>query len=238
MTTDFRTHKDRLATDDAYRARFGLSPVEPSETMRRNGAKALADITAIAPPDPLLAAAGALIDQADAALQAREQHPAVAGDTIDPDLFIRVDQLDRLRLELDRLSKELKAAVEEDQEVLVDEYRRVGTGLFELGGRVGTLGSQIWARKIAEDITGTDVVDALRADGLAHLVKPESYHGGQLSAYVRRLEEEGQPIPPHLAEVIEAYEVWRVGYTTRRATRAQRRRDGVPSSVLDGASEG
>lgn len=257
MKINFSEHKRLLATDDAYRRRFGLSPLNGSENVRiivddsrallpseidemrreREGAKALADIALIAPPDPMVTAANAAVEQAYALLTAREQRPALTSNQIDAELFTRVDQLNVLRRELDRLSKALKVAADEDEEVLVDMYLQAGTGLFEQGGRVGTLANKLWARKVGEDVTGQDVAAALRADGLEHLVTPESYHNGQLSAYLRRLDEDGQPIPPHLAEVIEAYETKGIGYTTRRATRAQRRRDGAPSSVLDGASK-
>lgn len=231
--TDFATHKQLLATDDNYRAKLGLPPL--------NGAPGPAP--APAPPaadDALHHAAQEMLDTAQAALEnARTDNGLFASLTggIDNGLFARIDVLDGLRKDLDRMSKAIKAQVEADQEVLVDMYLSAGTSVYEQGGRVGTLTNQIYARKVDESVTGNDVARALVADGLEHLVQPESYNASQLSAYLRGLDEEHKPIPPHLAEVIEAYETWRVGYTTRRPTRAQRRRDTGPGSVLGGASQ-
>lgn len=230
--TDFATHKQLLATDDTYRQKLGLPPL--------NGDGNTHDPRAPLSPefdnDPLRHTAQHMLDTAQTALSAA-QNVTVGTDGIDSALFTRIDELNQLRLDLDRMSAALKEQVEADQEVLSAMYLSAGTSVYEQNGRVGTLGSKLYARKVDESVTGNDVARALIADGLEHLVQPESYNASQLSAYLRNLDDEGKPIPPHLATVIEAYETWRVGYTTRRITRAQRRRDGGPSPVLDGASQ-
>jgi hypothetical protein len=237
--SDFATHRRLLNTDDTYRAKFGLGPVPVS-----NGAAPAAASAATtrngAPPlsDPLVSTANDALERATAALAAAQVAQASStASGIDRSLFTGTDQLDQLRKELERVARAITVQVESDQERLVDMYVQTGTGLIEIDGRVGTLGSKIWARKIDEATTGEDVAGALVASGLAHLVTPPSYNSSQLSAYLRDLDEAGQPIPGPLAEVIEAYEKWRVGFTTRRATRAQRRMNGAPSSVVDGASQ-
>lgn len=233
--TDFATHRRLLETDNAYRAKLGLGPLsrlkEASAAVTRisNGFPAA---------DPLITATEQLIETAQAALT--DAATAPVADTsagIDGALFVRIDHLSELRKELKRLSDAISAEIEAGQEQLVEMYTHAGTGLIEIGGRVGTLGSQIWARKVDESVTSEDVAAALRADGLGHLVSPESYNSSRLSAFLRDLDEENKPIPPHLAQVIEANERWRVGFTTRRATRAQRRLNGASSSVVDGASD-
>jgi hypothetical protein len=240
--TDFRTHKQRLETDDDYRRSLGL-PSLNGDLVRVivDGSRALTSDEldrvdeAMLAADPLVASAHSALAKATTALM---DIPApYHGNGVDPALFRRLDTLNRLRLELKRVVDELKVAADEANDELVEQYQRLGTNEIEYSGRFGKLSNQIWARKVDESVTGEDVADALRADGLGHLVTPESYNSSQLSAYLRELDEAGQPIPPHLAQVIEANEKWRVGFTTRRATRAQRRMAGVRSSVVDGASE-
>lgn len=233
--TDFATHRRLLDTDNAYRAKLGLGPLSRLET----ASAAITNVSNGFPTaDPLITATEQLIETAQAALTDAATAPvgdASAG--IDGALFVRIDRLSELRKELKRLSDAIGAEIEAGQEQLVEMYTHAGTGLIEIGGRVGTLGSQIWARKVDESVTSEDVAAALRADGLGHLVSPESYNSSRLSAFLRDLDEENKPIPPHLAQVIEANERWRVGFTTRRATRAQRRMNGAASSVVDGASD-
>jgi hypothetical protein len=234
--TDFRTHKQRLETDDDYRRSLGLPPLNGNGVrVVVDDSRALTHDEIVPTADPLVATAHEALAKATTALM---DIPApYQGDGVDPALFRRVDTLNKLRLELKRIVDELKVAADEANDELVEQYQRAGTNQIEYGGRFGKLNSQLWARKVDESVTGEDVADALRADGLGHLVTPESYNSSRLSAYLRELDEAGQPIPPHLAQVIEANEKWRVGFTTQRATRAQRRMAGARSSVVDGASE-
>jgi len=153
-------------------------------------------------------------------------------------LFTRVDTLNQLRLELNRLAEDLKTEVEQGQAELVDRFTEMGTSEIGYGNRFGTLGSKLTARKIDPATRGEDIADALEADGLTALIQPRSYNHQSLSKYIRDLEEEGRPIPTNLAKLIEAYESWSIGFTTRRPTRARRRLAGAASSVLDGASHG
>jgi hypothetical protein len=154
---------------------------------------------------------------------------------IDRKLGEYLDALKAQRSDLTRLKEALSVEIDRVEADLVDQYVNAGKDTEQFGDRVGTLRPTLWARKVSEDVAGEQVAEALVADGLGHLVTPPSYHSGQLSAFLRDLEDEGKPIPPHLAEVIEATERYAVTFTTRRETRARRRIKGTPSSVLDGA---
>lgn len=169
--------------------------------------------------DPAVAAATAAADRAVAEL-ATPRVPRTS-EQIDPDLFARVDRLNELRRELDRLSRAIKVEADAEEAELVSEFAQAGIAQIAFGTRAGTLGRTLWAQKVDESVTGEQVAAALRADGYDMLVTPEGYHNGQLSAWLRRREESGLPIPPHLAKVITACEVFGIGFTTRRPTAAQ-----------------
>lgn len=157
----------------------------------------------------------------------------VAPPAIDPALLERLDSLKRRKEDLARDAKRLQVEIDEVEAELVEQYVNSGKSFEQRGDRVGTLGSTLWARKVDESVTGDDVAAALRADGLGHLVTNPSYNSSRLSGYLRDLEQDGKPIPPNLAKVIEAVERYAITFSTRRPTRATRRVRGEPSSVLD-----
>lgn len=213
----FATHKQRLATDDAYRRRFGLAPL-PSQPTEAEFEQLRADVASCR----------------DGSWSA----PAAPSDTnVDPGLFRRLRALKDERAELRRRDKELTAEIDSVQERLVEQYTLAGTTAQEFDGYTGSLNLQLWARKRDESVAAPDVAAALRADGLAHLVTPEGYHSQRLSAYLRDLDAARKPIPPHLAELIEATEVPSINFTTRRPSRARRRLSGAESTVLGEAGE-
>jgi hypothetical protein len=164
--------------------------------------------------------------------------PAPTGINVDPQLFRQVRAWEAERRECNRRSKELGVLIDEGQALLAEQYVTAGTDEIKLDGVKGTLRSTIWARKRAEETTQAEVAAALRADGLAHMVTPEGYNSATLSAWLRDLEAEGKPIPPHVAELIEPSEVWKVGFTNSRPSRARARMSGAASSVLDGGTDG
>lgn len=188
----------------------------------------------VASADPVMRAVTA-IEAVEAAIQAGL--PADTGaNAVSGALFRRVDALDALRKDLKRLAEQVAGLVSQGQEMLVDQYARMEISEIGFDDRFGTLQSQVWARKKDPTVTTQDVVAALQADGLTELITEPAYNAQSLSAFVRSLEDEEKPIPENLAAVIEAYETWKVGFTTRRATRARRRLAGAHSAVLDGES--
>jgi hypothetical protein len=164
--------------------------------------------------------------------------PAPANISVDPQLFRQVRAWEVERKEHSRRIKELAVLIDEGQALLTEQYVAAGTDEIKLDGVKGALGSMIWARKRAEETTAAEVAAALRADGLAHMVTPEGYNSNTLSAWLRDLEAEGKPIPPNVAKLIEPSEVWKVGFTNSRPSRARARMSGAVSSVLDGAPDG
>jgi len=163
--------------------------------------------------------------------------PREAGIGVDPQLFRRVDALNQERLELERRAKQLRAEVDDLQGQLTEQFAHAGANRIELDNRLGTLQRKLVARRVSEEVTTGQVVAALRADGLGHLVTPESYHHQTLSSWLRELEQEGKSIPPAVAEVIVGDESFVIGFTAARETTAGARIRGRSSSVLDGASE-
>lgn len=164
--------------------------------------------------------------------------PAPVGIGVDPQLLRQVKAWEDERKEHSRRIKELVALIDEGQAQLTEQYVAAGTDEIRLDGIKGTLRSTIWARKRAEETTAAEIAAALRADGLAHMVTPEGYNSNVLSAWLRDLEAEGKPIPPNVAKLIEPSEVWKVGFTSSRPSRARARMAGAASSVLDGAPDG
>lgn len=229
--SDFRTHKELLATDDTYRAARGLGPVAATIALHAVDPTRREPTATPARSDAMRAARGGATD-AEALMATAPASGTSSG--IDPTLGEYLDACKAQRGELARLDKELGVEIDRAEAELVDQYVNAGKDTEQFGDRIGTLRPTIWARKVDETVTGEQVAAALVADGLGHLVTPESYNSQRLSAFLRDLEEEKKPIPPHLATVIEATERYAVGFTTRRETRARRRIRGTPSSVLDG----
>ena len=188
----------------------------------------------VASADPI-AAAHAAIEAVEAVIMAGLPIPATT-DVVSKSLFARVDGLAQLAKELQRLHAQLKEMVEKGQDSLVEQFTMMGVDEIGFDGRFGTLQSKLAARKKDPTVTSADVVTALRADGLTELVTEPSYNHQSLSAYLRGLEDEKKPIPKNLATVVEGYETFYVGFTTRRPNRARARRAGAHSAVLDGES--
>lgn len=212
-TSPFATHKQLLDTDNDYRRRFGLPP------LGNKTAEIAVSQTAQPAPQPETPLTG--------------DRPVIA---VDPELWRQVLAWKIERVECRRRDKELTALIDEHEGDLVDQYVTAGTDQIRLDGVTGTLDSKLWAKKINEETTQAEVAAALRADGLGHMVTPEGYHGQTMAAYLRDLEREKKPLPPHLAALIEPHEVWSVKFTKPTKSRAAARMSGALSSVLDGAS--
>lgn len=124
---------------------------------------------------------------------------------IDANLFHRLDQLRQTYRRLGSERETTKQERDKVNEQLVEEYAQAGMGVGDdltLGGRKGTLQGLTWAKKMHDAVTTEQVVAALEASGLGHLVKPASYDSNSLSGYLRELERNGEEIPEPLAEVI------------------------------------
>jgi hypothetical protein len=155
---------------------------------------------------------------------------------VDPVLLRQIDEWKKERTRAGKRKEELTALIDRAEAEAVMQYVAAGVTALTLDGRTASVSSQLWLQKIDEETTQGDVAAALRADGLDELVQPEGYHSGTLSAWARRLEENGEPLPPHVAKLLRGREAWSIKFTSPRPTRARKRQAGVPSSILGGAS--
>lgn len=155
---------------------------------------------------------------------------------VDPALVRQVDMWKEERKTVDRRSKELGALIDAAEAELVEQYAAAGVSSLDLDGRRATVRSTLWLKKANEDVTAADVAAALRADELHELVQPEGYNASQISAWARRLEENGESLPPNVAKVLVGWNRWGVAFTSPRPSRARALAAGMRSSVLNGAS--
>jgi len=81
-------------------------------------------------------------------------------------------------------------------------------------GRTYYIGDDIKAVKLNDEIDRDQIVDALIASDLEHMA-PRGFNWNSLSAFVRDLKREGEPIPDALAAVIKLSEAHRLGSRTK-----------------------
>jgi hypothetical protein len=155
---------------------------------------------------------------------------------VDPVLLRQIDAWKEERKRTRKRDEELTTLIDRAEAEAVMQYVAAGVTTLTLDGRTASVSSQLWLKKRDSETTPAEVAAALRADGLDELVQPEGYHSGQLSAWARRLEENGEPLPPHVGKLLEGRESWSIKFTSPRPTRARKRQAGVPSSILHGAS--
>lgn len=86
--------------------------------------------------------------------------------------------------------------------IVIDKMVEAGVSSIAVDGRTYYIGGKTSAVKTDEDVSREEIVDALMADGLDHLV-PRSFNWNTLHAFVKDLTEEGEPLPEHLAAVIK-----------------------------------
>ncbi|MGH3986426.1 MAG: hypothetical protein ACRDTZ_03800 [Pseudonocardiaceae bacterium] len=126
---------------------------------------------------------------------------------------------------------QLKPEIEEAERLLTEEMLTAGDLEVTVDGYRGSANPTLWAKKLDPATTPQQIVEALLADGLPHLVTPESINWQSLSAYLRDLADEDKPIPERLAELIESTEKWGVGFTKIPQGRGRRRVAGTSASA-------
>jgi hypothetical protein len=155
---------------------------------------------------------------------------------VDPALVRQLDEWKSAKKDSERRTKELGALIDAAEDELVEQYAAAGVTSLDLDGRRATARATLWLRKVNEDVTAADVAAALRADRLDELVQPEGYNASQISAWARRLEENGEPLPPNVAKVLVGWNRWAIAFTSPRPSRAAKLAGGARSSVLSGES--
>jgi hypothetical protein len=107
---------------------------------------------------------------------------------------------DRQR-ELGAAHDEVKAAADLLEQELLDEFAQQGVDNIRVDGHTVYLHRQTWASP-STGHDSTDVVAALKAAGLDHMVA-ERYNSNTLSAYVRELVREDAELPASLQAVVQ-----------------------------------
>lgn len=102
--------------------------------------------------------------------------------------------------ELEAELKKEKAAAAALEEPLIEALAEDGVDSMRVDGVTTYMHTQYWASK-RDGVETEQVVDALRASGYGDLVA-ENYNSQTLSAVVRELIEQDEPLPEPLAEVI------------------------------------
>lgn len=113
-----------------------------------------------------------------------------------------VRRLVELRAEKDRLEEALKPVTTEIEAVtarILDRWSEDGIDSMRVDGKHVVLSRRVWARVIDR----ARVAEVLRAAGLDALLTPNAQ---SLSAYVKEMEENDQPLPPGFEGVIDRFE--------------------------------
>ena len=115
-----------------------------------------------------------------------------------------------LKRELNQLNKELNELEPE----LLESFAEEGVESIKVDGRIVFLHRQIWAQVVGGACNRPLAVEALKRAGLSDFVS-ENFNSNQLSAYMRELERNGEPLPEEFDGILEANE--KFSLRTRKA---------------------
>lgn len=133
---------------------------------------------------------------------------------LDMDLVRRWVRLNAEKLRLEADLKDVKKELADVEQQVLDEYAETGTQRLTVDGTTVYQSRKLWASK-RDDVPADDLAAALDEVGQGHLVTRNSVNGQTLSAWVRELEEAGDPIPPEVERLVKVSETYRLGF--RRA---------------------
>ena len=126
--------------------------------------------------------------------------------TVTEEYAIQMDERNRLEAELSAVKKRL-ADLEPD---VLKWFEAQGLSSAKLSdGRTIYLRRELWAGR-ADGVDNEEACSALIASGLTDLVEPH-YNVNTLSAYLRELDKNGDPLPPPMQGKIIVREVFKVG---------------------------
>lgn len=103
-----------------------------------------------------------------------------------------------LKESLDLIEKELAGL----QPIVMTQFEQASTQSMRIQGLTLYMGSQLWAKKANESVTTDDMIKVLKEAKLDEYVSPQ-VRTSALSAYFRRCEELGEPVPECLKGVID-----------------------------------
>lgn len=130
--------------------------------------------------------------------------------TADIRVVRRYAELENERADLEDKLKAVKAKLDEMAEPVLAYFQRQGIDRTTIDGRTLYLRRDLYAGR-AEGVTPEAACETLKAAGFGEFVK-EGVVTQSLSAFLREREKNGEPaVPPSLAGMIVANEVYRVG---------------------------
>jgi hypothetical protein len=115
--------------------------------------------------------------------------------------------MSRLKADLEAELESTKKRLDEIEPELMQQMTCDGVQRVNAHGRTVYIHRQLWAKP--KDGDKNAVCEALRGCGLGQYVS-ETFNTNSLSAYIRELEQQQQPVPEPLAAVIETSEVFRL----------------------------
>lgn len=107
----------------------------------------------------------------------------------------------------------IKAEADVMEQELLEAFAEDSIQSMNIDNTTIYLSRTLWA-KVEDGVATEEVIETLRDAGLGHFVK-EGYNSTTLSAWMRDLEREGQPLPDELAGVLGTYEKFQL--KTRRS---------------------
>lgn len=120
---------------------------------------------------------------------------------------------------IDAEKREIQKELDDLETEILDEFADEGIDRISVDGYTIGLRRDIWARPAKDPDTGETLrdaaVNALRAAGLDDYVK-EDFNVQSLSAYVRELVDNGDPIPDELRDALHVTEGYKVSVTKGR----------------------
>lgn len=134
----------------------------------------------------------------------------------------RMRRLRWLKAHIEALDARLKAAKGEYAELGKDTVREMaveGMTSTTINGWTGFFAPKRHIER-KPGVESDQVIEAMRTAGLGHMVKP-GYNGNTLKSYLVELENDGLPVPPALADVVELVTDYEIRFT--RAAASKRR---------------
>lgn len=132
----------------------------------------------------------------------------------------RLRRLLWLKTHIDSLEAQLKAAQKEYLTLGKDTVREMaveGMTSTTINGWTGFFASKRHVER-KPGVQTDQVIEAMRAAGLGHMVKP-NYNGNTLKSYLTELQRDNIPVPAALAEVVELVTDYEIRFTRAAASK-------------------
>lgn len=115
-------------------------------------------------------------------------------------------RLRTLQKEAEATAEDYKSQADALQDILLEQFAEEGVQKVSVNGVTTYLRRDLWA-KVEEGASREQVVEGLKACGMGQFVS-ETYNTQTVSAWLRDLEREGEPLPEELTGVLTSSEVF------------------------------